>query len=407
MARHPNWPKSKLALALAMACACRAVTVPAGTELELRLKSKVSSKGSKPKDAVEAILAVPVVVGGQFVLPAGIPVRGIVQEAHPAPGAGERALLNLSFYELELGGKKIKLNGVVTDVDNARESVATKTGQILGIIPSETISGRIESGIGRVGQKYGGLAELLAAAKGTVLKSVEADIDYGPGVEMTMRLAAPLEIASLPADAAPKLAPIGDEAALEALVAKQPFQTTAQSPPKPSDMTNLMFVGSEETLRKGFEAAGWSAAAALSGESKLETFRAIAELRGYKEAPVSILLLEGQPPDLVFQKQNNTFAMRHHLRIWRRPGTFAGKPVWVCAATHDTGIDFSEENHTFIHKIDPQIDRERAKVVNDLLLTGMVDSLAVVDRPKVPTKSQNATGDELITDGRQAVVILK
>ena len=84
-----------------------------------------------------------------------------------------------------------------------------------------------------------------------------------------------------------------------------------------------------------------------------------------------------------------------------------GKPVWVCAATHDTGIDFSEENHTFIHKIDPQIDRERAKVVNDLLLTGMVESLAVVDRPKVPTKSRNATGDELITDGRQAVVILK
>ena len=29
---------------------------------------------------------------------------------------------------------------------------------------------------------------------------------------------------------------------------------------------------------------------------------------------------------------------------------------WVCAATHDIGIEFSEENRTFIHKIDPRID---------------------------------------------------
>ena len=139
----------------------------------------------------------------------------------------------------------------------------------------------------------------------------------------------------------------------------------------------------------------------------METFRAIAELRGYKEAPVSTLLLDGKPPDLVFQKQNNTFAARHHLRIWRRPDTFAGKPVWVCAATHDTGIDFSQENRTFIHKIDPLIDRERAKVVNDLLFAGAVKSLALVDRPEVPRQSQNATGDKLETDGHMAVLILK
>ena len=77
----------------------------------------------------------------------------------------------------------------------------------------------------------------------------------------------------------------------------------------------------------------------------------------------------------------------------------------MCAATHDVGIDVSPEDHTFIHKIDPQIDRERAKVVNDLLLTGMVKSLAIVDRPKVPRESANATGDKLITDGQMAVVI--
>ena len=70
-----------------------------------------------------------------------------------------------------------------------------------------------------------------------------------------------------------------------------------------------------------------------------------------------------------------------------------------------SGIDISPEDHTFIHKVDSQIDRERAKVVNDLLLTGMVKSLALVDRPAVPKESANATGDKLITDGQMAVIV--
>ena len=181
----------------------------------------------------------------------------------------------------------------------------------------------------------------------------------------------------------------------------------AQRPSKPSDVTNLMLIGTLEQVQQAFKDAGWSNAAALTTEAKLETFRAIAEQRGYKEAPVSVLLLEGKPPDLVFEKINNTFAQRHHLRVWKRPDTFEGKPVWVIAATHDTGIDFSEQNRTFIHKIDSQIDRERAKVVNDLLFTGRVRSVALVERPAVPQHGQNATGDNVETDGKMAVLILQ
>jgi hypothetical protein len=117
-------------------------------------------------------------------------------------------------------------------------------------------------------------------------------------------------------------------------------------------------------------------------------------------------LLDGNKPDLTFQKQNNTFAKRHHLRIYHRPSTFEGKDVWVCAATHDIAIEFSPENKTFIHKIDPQIDHERSKVVYDLLLTGKVKSSFLVDRPAVPKESSNATGDKLITDGKMAVLVL-
>jgi len=70
------------------------------------------------------------------------------------------------------------------------------------------------------------------------------------------------------------------------------------------------------------------------------------------------------------------------------------------------GINFSEENRTFIHRIDSEIDRERTKVVDDLLFTGRVQSMELVDRPNVLQHAQNATGDNLETDGKMVVLVL-
>jgi hypothetical protein len=84
-----------------------------------------------------------------------------------------------------------------------------------------------------------------------------------------------------------------------------------------------------------------------------------------------------------------------------------GKPVWVCSATHDIGIDYSERDRTFIHKVDSQIDKERAKVVNDLIFTGAIRSIALVDRPDIPRNATNATGDSLRTDGSMAVLLFQ
>jgi hypothetical protein len=406
----PNSQKNRLAavfLATLLAGPIYGLDVPADTELHLRLKTKVSTATSKPGDPVEAMLIAPVMINGQFAIPAGTIVRGTVQEVKTAAKPDERALLGIKFSELDLGKSKVKLASRLANVENAREQVDA-AGNIQGILASETITSRLDQGISKVASKYSGLADVLGAIKGGFMKESVADVDYEPGVELDLKLLQPISVSpSGPSATVANLQPVDKETELVALATGQPFQTVAENPPKPSDMTNLMFIGSEAALRTSFEAAGWTAAAAMTSQSKLETFRAIAEQRGYKEAPVSVLLLDGQKPDLVFQKQNNTFARRHHLRIWRREATFEGQPVWLCAATHDTGIDFSPENRTFIHRIDPQIDRERAKVVNDLLLTGKVRSLALVERPAVPKQSRNATGDSLETDGRVAVLILK
>jgi hypothetical protein len=384
-----------------------ALDVPAGAELQIRLKTKVSTQSSKPHDRVEAVIAVPVMADNQFAIPAGSLLQGEIGQATQSLKGDERSALVLRFTELEINNNKIPISTQLTSVDNARETV-DEQGQISGILASETITGRLDDGLNRLSQKYADFADILRQAKNAVLKPPESDISYDAGVEMTVRTTAPVHLAgpSGPGTVA-QAGPIPNIDALAALAAREPFQTVAQNPPKPSDITNLLLIGSEEQVEKAFAEAGWSAAVGLTGRAKFETFRALAENRGYNEAPVSVLLLEGQKPDLVFEKLNNTFARRHHLRVWRRPATFMGQPVWAVAATHDIGISFSEVDRTFIHRIDSKIDNERAKVVTDLLFTGRVRGIALLERPQVPREGQNATGDKLETDGSLAVLQLK
>lgn len=383
-----------------------ALEVPAGTEVEMRLKTKVSTQSSKAGEPVEGVVIAPVVAGSQFLIPAGSIVHGAVEKAVQSTSADQRAVLSLRFDEIVINGQKLKLSARLASVDNAREKI-DEQGQINGILASETGTGRLDDELEKLSGKYSGLADLLRGAKNAVLKPADIDITYNAGVEMRLRLLVPLQLAG-PSGPGPMASagPIPDESKLEALVSREPFRTVAQNPPKSSDITNIMLIGTEDEVRSAFGEAGWTAAASLSSRAKFETFRALAEDRGYNEAPVSILLLDGKPPDMVFEKLNNTFARRHHLRIWRRTATFLGKPVWAVAATHDIGINFSEADRTFIHRVDSQIDNERAKVVTDLLFTGRVQGIELIDRPNVPLKSQNATGDNLETDGKIAVLLL-
>ena len=281
-------------------------------------------------------------------------------------------------------------------------------GVIVGIEGASTYSSRINQGIAKLSSddRFASLAGLIQGAKQALnIQDANPNIDYDAGAEITLKLNAPVDWHGPAQGPEANLRPFPDQPALSDLVNRQPFRTVAEEPPRPSDMTNLMFIATEAELRAAFEKAGWASASRLNTAAKLETARALIEDRGYREGPMSVLLLEGQPPDFSLQKGNNTFSQRHHLRIFPRQGTFAGKPVWVCSSTHDIGIDFSERDHTFIHKVDPNIDAERAKVVSDLLFTGLVKSLALVDRPQVPTEASNATGDVLHTDGRMAVLL--
>jgi len=138
----------------------------------------------------------------------------------------------------------------------------------------------------------------------------------------------------------------------------------------------------------------------------LKTAQATLRQSGYSTAPVSTLLLDGRPPDLVLQKSLNTFAKRHHLRVWKLAKTYNGQEVWIGAATHDIATMNSRGATKWTHRIDPHVDRERDWVETDLLFVGTGIAYADVDRPAAPRKTSNATGDEIVTDGKMSVVQL-
>jgi hypothetical protein len=383
--------------------ALQGATLPVGTQIEIRLTSEASS--DKPSGAtVTGVVIVPVLLNGVPVLNAGAQVTGNTADAaaaKPATDAGgeKPATLRLQFTKIaDASGHSQPLSCSLVSVDNAREKVED-SGLITGIIASQTYAGLLNMGLGKLTGQFG---SVLNAAKGAFLKDVDPSIDYKPGVELTIKLTKELNwSAGAPAASIAAITPAD---ALGTLVATEPFRTVAQNPPKPSDLTNLMFIGTQEQVQTAFKEAGWFTAAELSANSRAETARAIIENRGYSEAPMSVLYLDGKPPEMTFQKQNNTFDKRHHIRIWLRPEKFNGQPVWVAAATHDTGITLSPVSHNFTHGIDPNIDAERSKVTNDLLFTGQVKAIALVDRPQVPADLSNATGDKLVSDHKLAVL---
>jgi hypothetical protein len=196
-----------------------------------------------------------------------------------------------------------------------------------------------------------------------------------------------------------------EDPALEKLVQSCPMRTMSTDN-KPSDLTNLLFLGTQQQVIAAFDEAGWIEADKLSVGSAVKVAQATVRQSKYSGAPVSTLTLDGKPPDLVFQKSLDTFAKRHHVRIWKLNKQYEGREVWVGAATHDIDTTSSRAKTKWSHRIDPHIDRERDWVETDLLFAGTATAYLDVERPAAPRKAGNATGDDIVTDGKMTVVAL-
>lgn len=383
--------------------------MPEGTELKIRLRQFVASHSSSDGTAVRAMVIEPVSVGGRLVIPMGSELDGAVTAARRV-GFGflrERAFLQITFDRLRLpDGREWPLALRITRVDDARESVDAN-GRIIGIRATSSFASSLSGLATAVGVVDPMLLAFTTASSLSAFRIPESEIVLPAGTELRARLLAPLPLTSSfpPAVGDYRAGPV-DRGVLADLVQRLPYRTATEAARTPSDITNLMFVGSRAALAAAFDAAGWGETDPLNARSKYLALRAIIENQGYRDAPMSTLVLDGRRPELTYAKTLNTFFERHHLRIFGTPATLDGQPVWTSSSTHDSGIGFSVQRKTLIHVIDENIDEERDKVVNDLTLTGCVDGVAYVDRPWLPDELSNSTGDRLRTDKRIAVMRL-
>ena len=170
---------------------------------------------------------------------------------------------------------------------------------------------------------------------------------------------------------------------------------------RPSDLVNVLFFGSREEMDRAFHAAGWVQAERKSPMSLYRMYHALTRRIGYKGAPMNALTLNGVPSDFVYQKSLDTVQKRHHVRLWKVP---QAPDVWRGAAAEDIGFRFKLAHWT--HSTAPEIDNERAKVVNDLAFTGCLDAVELLSR-RSPDLVQDPKSKQMIsTDNGLAVVRL-
>ena len=286
------------------------------------------------------------------------------------------------------------------NVDNARETV--QNNEILGIVQPHA-SKKFSIAFIALGSANPIAGYAIKGVQSVYGLSLRREIVYPAGTDLQAQI---VRYSILKQKQAwPGWKQLSVDPQLEHLVRSAPMRTTATNQ-VPSDPTNLMFIGSEKEVESAFREAGWMEASDLNVKSALKTATATLRQTGYSEAPMSTLLLHGRSPDLVFQKSLNTFAKRHHLRIWQLKPTYNGRAVWGAAATHDIATTNERAGTKWSHRIDTHIDRERDWIVSDLLFIGSGKSYADVSRPNAPTKLGNATGDKILTDGRMSVVEL-
>ena len=254
-----------LYLALLLAAQLPGVQIPTGAELNIRLTDKVASEAQTQPAAVHAVVIAPVIANGAVAISAGAQLTGVVKQAKAATDK-DPAQLQMVFSILSDGTQHANISAVVATLDNARETVDEK-GLITGIAPGDTFSARIDQGISKLqsNDKLAGLAGLITQTK-QVLKIQDANpnIDYDAGAEFTIHLMQPFDWRAGDHGPTSKLAAFPNQDGLVDLVNRQPFRTASENPPRPSDMTNIMFLGTADELRAAFEKAGWSAPSRLN-----------------------------------------------------------------------------------------------------------------------------------------------
>ena len=173
------------------------------------------------------------------------------------------------------------------------------------------------------------------------------------------------------------------------------------------DAVNVAFVGSEEELHRVLGSAGWYAADPITLRTSLRIAADVVLRKPYPHAPVSDLYLWDRKEDAAFEQPvGESPKQRHHVRFWRsREVDAASRPLWLGAATFDERVELSR-TAGITHKIAPDIDTERNKLVHDVIRSGHLDGYYWVDRFHEVAEGRNGGGDRYVTDRRLVIGVI-
>jgi len=201
-----------------------------------------------------------------------------------------------------------------------------------------------------------------------------------------------------------------EEQGLLEWIENQPAFVTNKDGSKTGDPLNLVIIGKAEAVWPAFLRMGWDPTAAMTTGSALKTGVFGIFGGGYRYAPISDLYVYGRAQDIALQKVRNNIHYRNHLRLWKAPVRYQGRPVLIGQISRDIGSRFTTKSSTLTtHRIDPDVDETRASLIQDFLWAQALDIFGYaggVGEISIEEPRGNLTGDIFFTDGKRAVMVL-
>ncbi len=375
-----------------------ALELPAGTNVEIRLNTATGSRFSHRGDRVEATIIAPVMDESRVLIPQGSTLSGQVGTVHRL-GFGIKhstASVSLQFESLTLPGRTpMPLATRIVEVETARERV-NGDGVIGGIRPVANFSSGVSIFLSLL-MTQPAIAVPILGGKFLVARSPDPEIYLPAGTEMIVQVTSGQAIPAL-AQGGQEIAPLSPDDAARALrlLSDLPEQQSRRGPHQESDLTNILFLGTREQIGRAFHAAGWVGSQGRNALALYHIYNSLVMRFGDSMAPMSRLRLNGWQPQAMYQKSLNTFAKRHHIRLWKQ----VQPDMWLSAASED--LSFSMKGGLISHASDHNIDNERAKVIDDLAFGGCVESASLLPRSNLRVGMVDKR--PIVTDGEIAVL---
>lgn len=389
--------RTTLFLILASAAFARDVVVlPSGTTVPIRFLERLRSGRDSVGTPILVQTLGALVDHGCVVVPAFTRAAGRVVLSRRGDLFGGRGALALQFDSLEVRrGSWVPIDGVLDSLEYTPAKDVTETGTVYGS------RGSIAKRAAFVGIM--GAADIAAAPValfgGYWIGRRGPPASIIAGEVGALRLMAPLRVGLGPTCEDPDTrAP----SVLPELPTFAPRSTTKSR--LPGDPINLVLFGTATDLDSAFRRAGW--VGPQRGTIRTVTKEIVAGLanREVVGAPMGSQYFDGRRQDAAYELSGPNTRYRHHVRVWHLDSL---STVWVGAANQDVGVKFNPFIGRFTHRIRPEVDDERDRIVVELEATGCADLIDFVAVPGAVPEGKNATGQRFVTDGRAALVLVR